>query len=290
MSIGIIVFGEVGTGKSTLCNTLISKVGAFKESDDVDAETLETIAKNGIYKGQKTHVIDTPGMGHSNSLDASHLVEIAKHLKNDNKIQAIAMTFNYNCPRFEEREKSLLSIIRNAFPNSEWFRHIAFVHTNVYDCLPHEKKNKLMFNKRKEGWKKKMKRFFPEIKDEYINAIPQFFIDSIEARKISNDSTSQICELLAWASLLKPLKEDLPEMSVPLGNPEIKERVRYEPAPPRKIWHKGHKVFGIGKDAYTEVIPQKAEIKEQQVIQKMTDGSVKLIKDWYEVHREIIDQ
>ena len=152
------------------------------------------------------------------------------------------------------------------------------------------KKNKLRFDERKEGLKKKIKYLFPEIKDEYINAIPQYFIDSIEARKISNDSTCQICELLAWASLLKPLKEDLPEMSVPLGNPEIKERFRYEPAPPREICHKGHKILGIGEDAYTEVIPQKAKIKEQQVIQKMTDGSVKLIKDWYEVHREIIDQ
>ena len=53
MSIGIIVFGEVGTGKSTLCNTLISKKNAFAESDDVNAETLETIAKDGVYKGQK---------------------------------------------------------------------------------------------------------------------------------------------------------------------------------------------------------------------------------------------
>ena len=79
------------------------------------------------------HVIDTPGMGHFNSLDASHLVEIVKHLKNDNKIQAIVMTFNYHCRRFQEGERILLSIIGNAFPNSEWFRHIAFVHTRVYD-------------------------------------------------------------------------------------------------------------------------------------------------------------
>ena len=290
MSIGIIVFGEVGTGKSTLGNTLLSQEGAFKESDDVDAETLQTIAKDGIYKGQPVHVIDTPGMGHSNSLDASHLVEIARHLKNDNKIQAIVMAFNFNCPRFEEKEKSLLSIIRNAFPNSEWFRHIAFVHTHVYEYLPPEKKSQAVFNKRKQGWRKKMKYFFPEIRDEYINAIPQFFIDSIEARKISNNSTSQICELLAWASFLKPLKEDLPEMSVPIGKPERKERFRYEPAPPRKIWHKGHKVFGIGRSAYTEVIPQKYKIKEEQIIQRMTDGSTRLIKDWYEVRRETIIQ
>lgn len=135
-----------------------------------------------------------------------------------------------------------------------------------------------------------MKSFFPEIREEYINAIPQFFLDSIEARKMSNDSTFQICELLAWASLLKPLKEDLPEMSVPLGNPEIKERTRYEPAPPKKIWHPGHKVFGFGPSGYTETIIRKVLIKEQQIIQKMTDGSIKLIKDWDEVHREIIEQ
>ena len=152
-----------------------------------------------------------------------------------------------------------------------------------------KKKSQLIFKKRKEGWKKKMKFFFPEIKDKYINAIPQFFIDSIEARKTSNSSTSQLCELLAWASFLKPLKEDLPEMSVPLGKPEVKERFRYEPAPPKKIWHKGHKIIGLfGRSGYTEEIPQKTKIKEQQIIQRMTDGSTRLIKDWFEVHREIV--
>ena len=197
MKIGIIVFGEVGTGKSTLCNTLINRENEFKESDDVNAETLETIAKDGSYKGQKVHIIDTPGMGHSNSLDASHLVNMARHLKEDKFIQAIVMVFNFHCPRFEERERSLLSIIRNAFPNSEWFKHIAFVHTHVYSCLPQNQKSPTIFLKRKEGWRKKMKIFFPEIPEKDINAIPQFFIDSKEAREISNDSTSQICELIA---------------------------------------------------------------------------------------------
>ena len=33
MSIGVIVFGEVGSGKSTLCNIIISKKNAFAEND-----------------------------------------------------------------------------------------------------------------------------------------------------------------------------------------------------------------------------------------------------------------
>ena len=58
-------------------------------------------------------------MGHVNSLDASHLVERARHLKKEHKIKAIVMTFNFHSPRYEEREKSLLTIIRYAFLNSE---------------------------------------------------------------------------------------------------------------------------------------------------------------------------
>lgn len=285
MSIGIIVFGEVGTGKSTLCNTLINKENGFKESDDVYAETLETIAKDGSYKGQKVHVIDTPGMGHSNSLDASHLVNISMHLKGDKIIQAIIMVFNFQHPRFEERERSLLSIIRNAFPNSEWYKHIAFVHTKVYSCLPLNLRSPTILLKRKEGCRKKMKFYFPEIPDNYVNAIPQFFIDSKEAREISNDSTSQICELLAWASNLKKLHEELPEMSVPIGNPIKETRERKENAESMKIWHDGNKFLGIGRDAWTEYIPMEHIITEERTIQKMTDGSIKLIEDWKEIKR-----
>ena len=36
--IGLVAFGEVGTGKSTLCNTLIGSSGnAFRESNESEA-------------------------------------------------------------------------------------------------------------------------------------------------------------------------------------------------------------------------------------------------------------
>ena len=44
--IGLVAFGEVGTGKSTLCNTLIgSQGGDFVESEKTEAQTFETIGK-----------------------------------------------------------------------------------------------------------------------------------------------------------------------------------------------------------------------------------------------------
>jgi septin family protein len=44
--IGLVTFGEVGTGKSTLCNTLIGSNGQdFIESERTESQTLETIGK-----------------------------------------------------------------------------------------------------------------------------------------------------------------------------------------------------------------------------------------------------
>ena len=48
--IGLVAFGEVGTGKSTLCNTLIGSNGKdFTESEKTESQTLETIEKEGKF-------------------------------------------------------------------------------------------------------------------------------------------------------------------------------------------------------------------------------------------------
>ena len=198
------------------------------------------------------------------------------------------MTFNYHSPRFEEKEKSFLTIIRNAFPNSKCFKYIAFIHTRVYGYIPKEHKTPKILQKRKEGVIKKMNYYFTEINDEYINAIPQIFIDSLDSRESFNDSTIQVCELLAWASGLKHLNEELPEMSLPLEEPQQETRIRKECAPSLPIWHKGHKTLGIGRSAYTEYIPQEYIMTEERTIQKMTDKSIKLIKDWHEIKKGIL--
>ena len=73
--IGLVAFGEVGTGKSTLCNTLISSDGsAFTESEKTEAQTFETVGKEGKFGDQETFLIDTPGLGDAERNDATHLV------------------------------------------------------------------------------------------------------------------------------------------------------------------------------------------------------------------------
>ena len=52
---------------------------------------------------------------------------------------------------------------------------------------------------------------------------------------LENDLTIQVFELLAWASGLKPLNEELPEMPVQLEEPQQESRIRKECAPSLKI-------------------------------------------------------
>lgn len=75
--IGLVAFGEVGTGKSTLCNTLIGSNGQdFIESERTESQTLETIGKEGKFGSQDTFLIDTPGIGDAERNDAAHLVQM----------------------------------------------------------------------------------------------------------------------------------------------------------------------------------------------------------------------
>lgn len=75
--IGLVAFGEVGTGKSTLCNTLIGSNGQdFIESERTESQTLETIGKEGKFGSQDTFLIDTPGIGDAERNYAAHLVQM----------------------------------------------------------------------------------------------------------------------------------------------------------------------------------------------------------------------
>ena len=65
----IILFGEVGTGKSALCNTLVGSDGsAFVESEKTESQTLETIGKKQLNNGVEW-LIEQVNREDSNSKD-----------------------------------------------------------------------------------------------------------------------------------------------------------------------------------------------------------------------------
>ena len=107
-----VIVGNAGSWKSTLSNTLSSSQ-QFKESQRIYAETKETIGSQGIFNGQRTFVIDTPGLQGGSGLDTPHLVQMAQYIKSNPDTQAFIIVINYFHYRFDESIRKLFQLIAN---------------------------------------------------------------------------------------------------------------------------------------------------------------------------------
>ena len=278
--IGLVAFGEVGTGKSTLCNTLIGSNGtAFVESEKTESQTLETIGKEGKYGNQDTFLVDTPGTEDADRNDAAHLVQMARYIKGNNLIRGFLLTINMTCPRLEDRERRLFELISSMYPGSPWYKHIAVVWTNCYPEI--KSKVEKWKSERKEGFIRFLDKYFKkEVTKEQAKSIPHYFIDSIEARKNSSSSYIELCHLLAWAGQLKTIKEELPEIKVKLGKPKRETRDRLEYGSTWTDTWKGHRPFPFGhRKRHGRTYQTQTTIYEERFCQEYTDGS-KEYSDW----------
>lgn len=287
--IGLVAFGEVGTGKSTLCNTLIGSNGSdFVESEKTESQTLETIGKEGKFDTQDTYLIDTPGIGDAQRNDAAHLVQMARYIKENNLIRGFIMTINVHCPRLGDRERRLFELIASMYPGSPWFKHIAVVWTRCYNVMSNQIEK--WKPERKEGFVRFINQYFgKEISKEEANSIPHYFVDSIEARQNNNNSHNELCYLLAWAGQLKTIKEDLPTIKVKVGNPIIEPRSRVEKGNTwSNTWEsrRGGIAGLLGSTRSHGVKYQnQTTIYEERQKQKFTDGSEEFT-EWKEVRRD----
>ena len=137
--IGLVVFGEMGTGKSTLCNTLIcSNDEAFTERERSETPTLETIGKEGIFENQETFLIETPDIDYDEKIDAPHFVQMTQYIKNNNLIKGFIITLNVHNPKLGELERKILILISSIYPGAPWFKHLAVVWTRCYKVMTNE--------------------------------------------------------------------------------------------------------------------------------------------------------
>ena len=60
-----------------------------------------------------------------------------------------------------------------------------------------------------EGFKRFLKKNFKEISEQEINSIPQFFIDSVEARNPNSNLRPYLNQIIDWSSELSPVIESL---------------------------------------------------------------------------------
>ena len=212
----IVVFGNTGSGKSTLSNTLVGSENAFQESEDVESETKETKGKNGVFDNQSTFIIDTPGIHDASGLDTPHLVSMAQYIKEHKEVKAFIIVINFLSMRLDDGVKRLFQLVSNMYPGKKWYHNLGVVWSFYDDKKKQEPK--------KEGFKRFLKKYIvPSITDDELNSIPQYFVDSVEAREENNNrSREELKHLIAWVSQLNTLQENLGEIEE--VDAEIKSR------------------------------------------------------------------
>jgi len=207
----IVIFGNTGSGKSTLANTLVGQENIFKESDEVESETMETKGEYGFFDHQLTFIIDTPGMNDVSGLDSPHLKSMAQYIKEHIEIKAFIIVISFMHMRLDEGVKKLFQLVSNMYPGKKWYHNLGVVWSNYYPNL-NEKQNKQQ--PKLDGFKRFMREHIvPSITDDELDSIPQYFVDSVEAREENNNrSREELKKLIAWASQLKTLQENLGEI------------------------------------------------------------------------------
>ena len=226
----IVVFGNTGSGKSCLSNTLVGMENAFQESENVESETMETKGKNGVFDNQPTFIIDTPGIHDASGLDTPHLVEMTQYIKAHKEVKAFVIVINFLNSRLDDGVRRLFQLVSNMYPGKKWYHNLAVVWSNYWKILTPDKNKK---EPKREGFKRFIKNYIvPNITDDELESIPQYFVDSKEARieENYNNSREELKHLIAWVSQLHTLEENLGEIQevdaeIKSKEKEIKEEI-----------------------------------------------------------------
>ena len=199
-SASCVLIGTSMTGKSTLGNTLIGR-NVFKVNDYFKSGKNKIIGQFGIFEKRKVFIVDTPGFGKENQQDYFNI--LTQYVNKEN-IQSFVVVVNFMTNSLDENVIRLFQLINQMYPQKKWLNHIAIVWTNYLSVLPESIKET---SRVKQEVMKEMiqKRIVPEITDEELNSIPQYFVDSLEARNNNHHSKEQLNDLLNWISNQEPI-------------------------------------------------------------------------------------
>ena len=167
---------------------------------------METKGKNGIFDNYPTFVIDTPGIHDASGLDTPHLVAMTQYIKDNKEVKAFVIVINFLNIKLDDGVKRLFQLVNNMYPGKKWYHNLAVVWSFYYKNLtPQQKKQE----PKREGFKRFIRKYIvPNISDDELNSIPQYFVDSVEAREENNNrSREELKHLIAWVSQLHTLQE-----------------------------------------------------------------------------------
>jgi len=281
----LVVFGHVGNGKSTLGNTLIGdNTGtSFRESPNPEEETIETIGKTGTFDGVEVCVIDTPGYGGGEGNTARHIVNMANFIIANTEVQVFVLVLNYQLPRLDEDLRNFFQLITSMYPGKPWLDHLCVVWTRFYPEHTDDDEK----NARRGVPKMGIKMFMPEVSDARLDSIPQFFVDSVDARRAGDPGRLELAHLLAWAATKPPVRI-MGAMRVKKGDPITERRTREIPGPVNTVCVGvgGHEFGFFGhRSHFYEDRQTITTIYEERERQEYTSGDP-TFTEWHEVRSE----
>lgn len=134
-AVRLVVIGETGNGKSTLCNKLICK-NLFKE--------YATLTKSGTQKavciegrnfmGELIRVIDTQGYSDTDGKDFTNSKQMIELIKNEGTVNAFLLVFNGSLARWNSATLGVLDLLGQNFPRF-WDNVIV-----ILNFMPQDKK------------------------------------------------------------------------------------------------------------------------------------------------------
>ncbi len=148
----IIVVGETGNGKSTLCNYILGEKKC-KESKNSKSCTPDVsghmAAENSKYPF--VFMIDTPGLADSEGRDQDFIDKIRKELKINFAfgIKSIIIVQNVNIPRLSSESQRQIYLFCKMFSTPDFWYHVAIAFTFCYEFFPPEQFEEI--KKQKEG-------------------------------------------------------------------------------------------------------------------------------------------
>ena len=216
----ILILGESGNGKSSLGNFILNRENAFATSDNTKSETKETSGKYGIRDTKNIFVIDTPGLQDPEGKDKIQFENLLIYTKKQTHLQSIVIVFNYHYDRFAEHIKNMIRLLCNAFPQDDFFEHVALVWTRYFNFL-HKKSENKRFAKI-ESVTKQMISLIEGENHKCPKNFQCFFVDT-DFEEQDFFSKMEINRLIVWSSTLSYLDTNLTKIVDPLVSKEVDE-------------------------------------------------------------------
>ena len=81
-------------------------------------------------------------MQDSEGTDKEHLKQLINYVKEQTHLQAVLIIFNFHQPRFPMNIKTMVKLLCNAFPQTDFWSHVGLVFTKFYDGLSYKIKKR----------------------------------------------------------------------------------------------------------------------------------------------------